>query len=310
VGANVPFYGLEAVGMDDRVAELAGRQFNRVARWQLRERGMTDDGIKHGVASGRFVIVQPGVLAMAPVLRHDEWGRFMEAVLVEPESLLGRTSAAAAWGFWDRRRDFETVVRPGNGGPRRIGGVVVTRSKTLEGDRATLRGIPITSVPRTLLDLSVCVDRRALARALREALRLDLVTKEGVFERGRQARGSPGSRRLLAALGRFADLPVERARSWSELRALELLRDSGRPMPQLNRRIAGEEADLSWADLRQIVEIDGGPFHQDRGEDARKEACWRGAGWAVSRVPSDSLYDAPECFLALCPPPIVQNWAL
>src|SRR5262249_42187384 len=152
------------------------------------------------------------------------------------------------------------------------GRVVITRSTTLDGDRAELRGIPITSVPRTLLDLAVCVDRRGLARALREALRLGLVTKAEVFERGQAARGSPGSRRLLDALARYADLPVDRARSWSELRALELLREAGRPMPQLNRRIAGEEADLSWREFRHIVEIDGGPFHQDRGEDARKEA--------------------------------------
>jgi hypothetical protein len=38
-------------------------------------------------------------------------------------------------------------------------------------------------------------------------------------------------------------------------------------MPRLNRRIAGEEADLSRPRLRLIVEIDGDPFHLDAGED-------------------------------------------
>jgi very-short-patch-repair endonuclease len=293
--------------MDDRVAELAGRQFNRISRAQLHVLGMSDESIAHRVAAGRYVIVQSSVIAIAPVLEHDERGRFMEAVLVEPESLLGRTSASAAWGFWGRRRDFETVVRVGSGGPRRTGGVLVTYSTTLDGDRDELRGIPITSVPRTLLDLSVSIDRRQLARALREALRLGLTTKEAVFDRALAARGRRGSRRLLVALARYTDLPVERARSWSELRALELLRDSGRPMAKLNRRIAGEEADLSWPQYRQIVEIDGGQFHLDRGEDARKEACWRSARWTVRRAPADWIHEAPERFLALCPPPNVRN---
>jgi hypothetical protein len=192
--------------MHDRVAELAGRQFNRVARRQLRELGISNQTIARRVAAGRYVLVQAAVLAVAPVLRHDEWGQFMEAVLIEPGSLLSRTSAGAAWGIWDRPRDFETVVRAGNGGPRRSGGVLITHSMTLDGDRAELRGIPITSVPRTLLDLSVCVDPRARGRALREALRLGLVTKETVFERALRARGRRGSRALLSGLGRYADL--------------------------------------------------------------------------------------------------------
>ena len=45
-------------------------------------------------------------------------------------------------------------------------------------------------------------------------------------------------------------------------------------MPRLNISVAGEEADLSWPREKLIIEIDGGPFHQDKGEDARKEAAW------------------------------------
>jgi very-short-patch-repair endonuclease len=82
---------------------------------------------------------------------------------------------------------------------------------------------------------------------------------------------------------------------------MEILRDAGRPLPRLNFRIAGEEADLSWPKLRLIVEIDGGPFHLDAGEDARKEAAWKAAGWTVRRLPSDDIYDHPHRLLALVP---------
>jgi very-short-patch-repair endonuclease len=72
-------------------------------------------------------------------------------------------------------------------------------------------------------------------------------------------------------------------------------------MARLNYRIAGEEADLSWPHLRLIIEIDGGPFHKDVGEDARKEAIWRHAGWEVRRIDSDDVYKHPRLILALAP---------
>ena len=72
-------------------------------------------------------------------------------------------------------------------------------------------------------------------------------------------------------------------------------------MPRLNVRVAGEEADLSWPSEGLIIEIDGGPFHQDVGEDARKEDVWRGAGWRVERLPSNDVYNSPGLLLGLAP---------
>jgi Protein of unknown function (DUF559) len=111
-----------------------------------------------------------------------------------------------------------------------------------------------------------------------------------------------GTRRVLLALGRYSGVPVARACSGAEIQALIVLRDAHRAAPRLNHKIAGEEADLSWAHERLIIEIDGGPFHQDVGEAARKEAVWRTAGWTVLRLPSDDVYDAPERLLAIAPP--------
>jgi very-short-patch-repair endonuclease len=58
---------------------------------------------------------------------------------------------------------------------------------------------------------------------------------------------------------------------------------------------------LSWKKHRLIVEIDGRPFHQDVGEDARKEAAWRAAGWRVMRVDADDVYERPSRLLGLAP---------
>lgn len=286
---------------DVHVVELAGRQFNRVSRTQLLELGLSERAIERRVAAGRLAIVEQGVFAVAPVLEHDEWGHWMGATLTAPHSFLSRASAGAAHGFWTRPRRFEAVTRPGNGGPRRHGGVVVYRSSTLEGDIGELRGIPITSPPRTLLDLAITESDRAIARAVREALRLKLATIEEIADCIGRHRRRRGSRRVARVISRYTGLPLERARSGAEVRALEVLRVAGRRLPDLNYKIAGEEADLIWRRERVIVEIDGGPFHQDAGEDTRKQARWEAAGWTVRRIDSDDVYGSPDRLLTLAP---------
>ena len=160
---------------------------------------------------------------------------------------------------------------------------------------------------RTLLDLAHEVSDRALARAVREAVGLQLTTLHGLGDALAAYRGRRGSRRLRATVSRYAGLPLERARSGAEIRALEILRDAGRPPPRLNARIAGEEADLSWSIPRVVIEIDGGPFHLDIGLDARKQALWEAAGWTVRRLASDDVYERPHRLLGLAPPPNVPE---
>ena len=286
---------------DARIAELAGKQFNRASRQQLLGLGVSDAAIEYWVAAGRLVAVGQGVFALAPVLDHDDWGRWMGATLTAPGSVLSHRSAAVAWALLLRGQGREIVTRPGSGGPRNLSGVRAFRSTTLEGDCTVLRGIPITTVPRTLLDLARQVSPKALARAVREAVRLEHVTLATLGDALGRYRGRRGAGVLAATVARYAALPLERARSGAEIRALEILRHAGRQLPRLNVRVAGEEADLSWRRARVIIEVDGGPFHLDVGEDARKQRVWDRAGWTVRRISSDDVYERPERLLALVP---------
>ena len=286
---------------DVQVAELAGRQFNRIARRQLKDLGMSDEAIGLRVARGQYEICEEGVFAIAPVMEHDTWGTWMGATLTAPDSFLSHASAGAGWDVWGLERDHEVITRPGNGGPRRIGNLWVHRSNTLVGETTTLEGIPITTPSRTLLDLARMVSERALARALREAVRLKHVTLLSLGDDLGRFHRRRGSRKLAAAVARYSGLPLERARSGAEIRAMEILRDTGRPLPRLNHRIAGEEADLSWPGEKRIIEIDGGPFHLDVGEDQRKQRRWEGAGWSVLRLPATDVYERPFRLLDLAP---------
>lgn len=142
---------------------------------------------------------------------------------------------------------------------------------------------------------------------MREAVRLGLTTVAALADCLGRYRGRRGAARLATTLARYAGLPLERARSGAEVRALEVLRGAARPLPELNARIAGEEADLSWSRSRLIVEIDGAPFHLDVGEDARKQRCWEAAGWTVRRLPSEDIYEHPHRLLRLTSPPNVPR---
>lgn len=284
--------------LDASIAEIAGRQFNRVARRQLIEAGATDEAIDHRVAFGRLVIVAEGVFGVAPVL-DDEWGRWMGATLTAPETFLSRESAACAWGGLSLEPKGVTVVRPGSGGPRRMSGISVFRSSTLVGETTEHRGVPITTPERTLLDLTRCVSKTALARALREFVRLEHLTLYSLSDWLGTVSHRRGAARLGNAMAKYRGLPIERARSGAEVRALEILRDGGVELPRLNIDIAGEEADLSWPRERIIIEIDGGPWHQDVGEDDRKQMAWRAAGWEVFRIDSEHVYEHPRQLLEL-----------
>ena len=285
---------------DVRLFELLERQWNRASFAQIEALGFTRDDVNYRVETGRLRAVHEGVFAGRPLL-DDQRGRWMAATLTAPGTCLSHASSATLHGFWDRWREVETVTRPGNGGPRRIDGLFVYRSVTLAGNTMKVDGIPTTTPERAIIEMAPYVDDGGLARAVREALRVKKSTRERLLRAVDDHFRRRGTRRVLRTLASYAGLPVNRARSGAEVRALMVLRDAGRLVPLLNERVAGEEADLSWPAEQLIIEIDGGPFHKDVGEDARKEAVWRAAGWCVLRVPSEVVYEAPERLLALAP---------
>ena len=81
-----------------------------------------------------------GVYAFPPLI-DDDFGGWMTATLASPGSYLNRLSAACAWGALDRRPPYETVVRPGSGGPRVFEGILVYRSKTLDRETTEHEGL-------------------------------------------------------------------------------------------------------------------------------------------------------------------------
>lgn len=286
--------------------ELAARQHRCVSTAQLADLGFGRNAIAHRVATGRLVALHQSVYAVAPV-GDDDRSRWMGAALTTPDSFVSHAAAGTAYGFWPFSPAVPIVTRPGSGGPRLLDGVQVFRSVLLAGDTDTWEGIPITTPERTAIDLAARATPERTGRMVREAIRLKVTTAADLLDGVRRHPGRRGVRRLYVAVSRYAGLPLSRTRSDAEARALELIREWGCPAPQVNVRIAGEEADLSWPEHRLVIEIDGPQFHLDAAEDARKEAVWRAAGWSVHRIPSDDVYLRPDRLRALIPPPNVRQ---
>lgn len=282
--------------MDSYLRKLAGGQVEVVAAWQLHRRGWSYDKIRHHAASRGWQRIHPGVyvLSHAPPTRLQLW---WAAALTTPETFLSHGSGGACFGFHRFSKGFEVVTRPGQGGRRRQGRLLVFRSKRLDGETTRHLGIPITTPERTLVDICGGMTEKRAGRCFREAVRLRHTTATKVA-RCAEAHGRPA---LLAQLARrYERIPYSRCRSDAEAHALELLHDAGMELPAVNVRIAGEEADLAFFESKVIVEIDGPQYHRFRDEDARKASVWRDAGFEVRRAPSGLVYDDPAAFVALC----------
>jgi len=280
------------------VRELAAAQGDIVAAWQLLAFGSTRRMIDHRRRQRGWQVVHPGVYALtnAPLTRHQLW---IAATLTTPDSALSHASAGACWGIRPFEGHFETITRPGSGGPRRLGSLLVCRSKTLDGELTRHDGIRITTAARTLIDLAPNLGAQATRKAFRQALRLKTTTREQLLATLSRRGGRRGTRLLDDLAKRYSNVAYHRTRSDAEGRALELLHEAGFEPPRANTRIAGEEADLAWPKRRLIIEIDGPQYHQFLDEDVRKQREWEAAGYTVRRIGSDVVYDQPARLIAL-----------
>ena len=270
-----------------------------MAVWQLRRAGWSRGKIQHHAERGGWRALHSGVylLTSSPPARRQRW---FAAALTTPESKLSHGSAGACYGFYRFERGYEVVTRPGRGGRRRHGDVLVFRANLPDDEVTEHDGIPITTAARVLLDLAPGLDRKRLGRAFRESIRLRCTEARCVLETVQRHHGQPGTRLLGQLATRYAHIPYHRTRSDAEGLALELLHDAGVHSFRVNVKVAGVEADLVDIDRQVIVEIDGPQFHQFPDEDARKAEIWRKAGYEVRRISSDAVYEAPGLLVATC----------
>jgi hypothetical protein len=174
-------------------------------------------------------------------------------------------------------------------------GVRVHRTRMLAPQDFTVEdGIPVTSVARTLLDLSAVVKAPDLATAIDRAERsriFDLTAVVEVLERANGRRGARALRRAIAAY------EPSTQKSLLERRFKALLRTAPDiPSPAFNAAVEGEhathEVDAFWAAQRLAIQLDGFDFHRtrrDRERDADSDADLELVGHRVMRLTWDDV---------------------
>ncbi|HWP32611.1 MAG TPA: hypothetical protein VNL97_02580 [Solirubrobacterales bacterium] len=245
------------------------------------------------VLGGRLHQIHHSVYAVGhtALSRH---GRCLAVVLSCGEgALLSHRSAAWLWGLTKR---FTLPIEVTASSPRQTRAEIRVHSAEAIApeDRAELEGIPVTAIPRTLLDFAA-VDPHYLGFALDNGHRLGLIDLVAIDALIARSRGFRGVARLRAAIEIHRDPAF--TRSGLERRFRDLVRRSGLPMPSTNVFIAGYELDAYWPAARFAVELDtydyhGGPraFEQDR---IRQENL-KLAGIEIVRVTGNRLDREPE----------------
>lgn len=211
----------------------------------------------------------------------------MAAVLaMGPAAVLSHRAAAALWQL--RHDDRLDVIVPRD--RRGVLGVAVHRSVLPHDEITEHRGIRVTTVPRTLLDLAEVRPRHEVEKAINEGEHqrlLDTLSLADVVERHPGKRGIAKVRGILAE----ARIGVDVTRSEFEDAFLRFIRRSRLPRPAVNAPVDTArrtyECDMVWRDRRLIVELDGYGAHGTRRrfeDDRARDRALRVAGWQVVRV--------------------------
>jgi predicted transcriptional regulator of viral defense system/very-short-patch-repair endonuclease len=264
---------------DVRLAALAARQHGVVTTRQLAVIGIDEGGIRRRVAQGRLHRLHRGVYSVGyPTLTRE--GRWIAAVArCGQGAVLSHLDAAALWGILDGAGARIHVTAAWN---RRVPGLWIHRARRLDPGEITKKdAIPVTTVARTLVDLTDLLGRDRLLRAIRESEFLRLLDFDSLNAAVQRARGR---RRLSVLHEALADhRPGQIVRGELEHRFLELVREADLPRPETNVKVPTRrrhyEVDCLWRQYSVAVELDGrdaharlAAFESDRQKDSALSA--------------------------------------
>ena len=274
----------------ERLAAVAARQHGVISRRQLRDLGLTNTTIARWLDSGRLHRLHRQVFAVGHTALSIE-GRLHAALLYAgPQAVLSHTTAAWLWELVDAEPMRIHLTVPGR--PPSLPEVRAHHSRLVE--RVSHRGLPVTPVARTLVDLASQVSARQLRRALAEADFPGLLVPNEIQATLRP--GRPGSAALRAALrGHMPEL----AETLSHLEEcfLELCESEGLRLPEVNARVGRMRVDALWRDARLAVELDGSAAHGGWAainRDRQRELALRAEGFRVVRYTWNQVARTPD----------------
>ena len=262
-----------------------------VTRAQLLAAGLSHDQIAHRTRTGLLVIEYPGVYRLGPPRVE---ARYLAAVRA-CGSRAALSGLPSAWwlALIKGRPPAPEVSAPTE---RRIEGLKTRRRRMYRGEITTSRGIPITTVPLTLLDITPLLPPFELGKACHEAGVKYRTTPAQVKAVMKRRPNAPGAAKLRAVL---EGEPVSLSRLESEF--LALLRAHGLPLPVTNKNASGKRVDCRWPEHGLTVELDSYRFHNSRHAweaDRRRERQAYARGDQFRRYTWADVFESPIAMLA------------
>jgi very-short-patch-repair endonuclease len=277
------------------IARLAAASHGVVTRVQLLEAGLSRQVVARRIARGALIPVHRGVYRVGHVAPSDEAAYLAAVRAGGPEALLSGRAAAYVHGLVKGKPPRPEITIPTQRGIR---GVITRRCGGWgSGDATKVRGMPVTAVPRTLVDLAGVLRPSQLARACHEAGILHRTTPadvEAVLTRRPNAPGAAKLRAVMSGDERVTLSGLERA-------FLTCLHQARLPLPETNRLAGGRRVDCRWPDRRLTVELDGYRFHNSRyawERDRRREREARARGDEFRRYTYSDVLEHPRYMLA------------
>ena len=274
------------------IAQMASRTWGVVTRAQLLAAGISDREIHHRLSTGALIRVHPGIYRVGHTARSTEATYLAAVWACGPRAALSGRAAAHLLGLIRGRAapPPPEVTAETN---RRVSGVRTTRARTgLRPDVMTWRGIPVTTVARTIVDLAGRLSLNDLALACHEAGVQHRTTPGQVREVLSRRPNTKGARKLRLIFE--GDAPALLSRLERGFR--KLLTDADLPLPDFNRPAGGRRVDCRWDWVPLTVELDSYTFHHSRHaweQDRRREREARARGDEFRRYTWGDVFEEP-----------------
>ena len=274
---------------------MASKAHGVVTHRELRRAEVTVDEIRGRLDSGALIRVFPGVYRAGHRAPSVE-AHYMAAVKAcGKEALLSGLSAAWLWGLIKGPAPPPEVTAPTE---RRIKGIQTRRQRRIDPRDATRhRGIPVTTVPATLVRVPSLLSFDDLARAAHEAAVRHGTTPEQVEAALERRPKAPGAARLRRVLR--GDAPVLLSKLERAFRAR--LRTANLPLPITNTKAGSHYVDCRWPAHKLTVELDSYRYHHSRHaweQDRRRDREAHQRGDQIRRYTWTDIFDQPQPMLA------------
>lgn len=275
--------------MEGILARLAGRAHGVVSRPELLDAGVSKGEIEHRIRIGALIRQHRGVYRVGHGAPSVEATYLAAVRACGVGAVLSGLAAAYLLGLIKGRPPKPEVTAPND---REVDGLRTTRARRAPIETTHVRGIPVTAVARTLVDIAGRLSDDELARACHEAgVRYRTTPRhvQAVLARRPRSPGAGTLRRIMAG-------EIKVSLSELERRFLQLLREIGLPLPVTNRPAGGRRVDCRWPEHALTVELDSYRFHNTRyawEQDRRREREARARGDEFRRYTHDDVFESP-----------------